>query len=488
MIYGMGQTSENYSNTVICQSLDGINWMTSNNIFGDKVGGYCISSNIIISNTGNVFNFATNSFFGNIDSNAIVLPTCLDYSNNVYVACGMLKDPSTLNEKAVCYTSGSSFNKSFVETFDSNAIWTVPHGSSSFEVEVWSGGGAGGAGWEIGGGGGGGGGYTSNVFTLNTGDQYQITVGFGGKNGGNGGTSSFGNLISVVGGLAGGNNGMGGNGGYSTNLADVNSLPGNSGSGGTQKGGDGGNAGGPISALGGLGTAELENLNWIVSNDGQSPGGGGGGSGSAPFSNLPGGNGADGQVLINYSLPQMSWNKVYTGPGIIYAVKYVSSLQFWIAAGYDGSMPMVLYSPDLNMFMRYPIPEKFIGMKLYNFDFYNDTFYFCSDNYILSNIAFSSNWELSSYLNGKLKQIEINDIGSAVATTSKSLYFSSDLTTWQEFSVDGYGFNAVAYYNNLWIVSCSGYLNQYTFFFSKDGLTWNPGNNGVQVENYFISL
>ena len=109
--------------------------------------------------------------------------------------------------------------------FSGSAVWSVPNGVNQIMVELWSGGGGGGSNGfmdacaganadtrRVGRGGiGGKGGYKMQEISVIPGVSYTITVGSGGswgnqygnKNGGTGGTSSFGDIITVVGGTGG---------------------------------------------------------------------------------------------------------------------------------------------------------------------------------------------------------------------------------------------------------------------------------------------
>lgn len=88
------------------------------------------------------------------------------------------------------------FGNGLWRVFSSNSTFTVPAGVSKLRVRVVGGGGGG----KIGGAGGGGGGYAHGEFSVTPGDIYSVTVGDGGLQGGDGGTSSFGSLISATGG------------------------------------------------------------------------------------------------------------------------------------------------------------------------------------------------------------------------------------------------------------------------------------------------
>jgi Secretion system C-terminal sorting domain len=227
-------------------------------------------------------------------------------------------------------------NAQTVNTFTSNTTWTCPAGVTSIKVECWGAGGAGGgANTKLtGGGGGGGGAYAlNNTVAVIPGTIYTITVGTGGlgstNNGANGGTSSFGSSVSAFGGVGGaspsssstsasGGSGAtggvggttyfaGGNGANSTFVSSSNyaSGAGGGGAGSTAAGLNGvgivgGNGGAPDGGKGGNGI----NIWPVAGLNGASIGAGGGGAtrDNNKGTSRVGGNGADGQVKITYSL------------------------------------------------------------------------------------------------------------------------------------------------------------------------------------------
>lgn len=131
----------------------------------------------------------------------------------------------------VISTTNSGFNVQSYQT-PGTYTFTIPAGVTKIIVEVWGGGGGGGSGGttccaedE----GGGGGGYAKGVYSVVPGTNYTVTVGAGGAGGvagcvaatgagTDGGTSSFGLLISATGGGGGGSINIGGTG-FSSFLA-----------------------------------------------------------------------------------------------------------------------------------------------------------------------------------------------------------------------------------------------------------------------------
>jgi len=194
--------------------------------------------------------------------------------------------------------------------FTSPGTWTATDVASlkSVKVTVVGGGGGGGAGSSVpvsakqvnpvGGGGGGSGGFVSAYLPVATVSTTQpVTVGAGGTASGDGGTSSFGALISCAGGTKGGNAsspgivGTGGNGG------SVNTSPGDAGmfatttpgGAGNYPGGGGGFGGGVMFGQGAMPTPSTGKA---ATNFGA---GGSGGAGTAP---TPGGVGKAGIVIV----------------------------------------------------------------------------------------------------------------------------------------------------------------------------------------------
>ncbi|MFA6349354.1 MAG: hypothetical protein WCY12_00300 [Candidatus Omnitrophota bacterium] len=120
-----------------------------------------------------------------------------------------------------------------MQVFNVSGVFKKPLGVDKVYVQVIGGGGSGTKYIYGGGSGGGAGGYSEKVCTI-TGDVI-VTVGTGGSNSSNGGSSSFGNFCIATGGYA-GINAIGGIGGIGTG-GDINLAGGNGGSGGQFNGG-----------------------------------------------------------------------------------------------------------------------------------------------------------------------------------------------------------------------------------------------------------
>lgn len=192
--------------------------------------------------------------------------------------------------------------------FTSNDTW-VPQSDTAFiEVFVTSGGGGGGKtsasfGCDASSGGGGGG-ASVYIKKSNDGESKSITVGSGGAGGAlpsNGGSSSFGSIVSCTGGIVGVNEGSGGAGGVGSTTEAVSIINnGNSGQNGggvhPSSGGDGGDCG-TIPFIGGEGSGGSGGSASSNGSNGSIIGGGGGGSGSSCSINY-GGDGKRGQVTV----------------------------------------------------------------------------------------------------------------------------------------------------------------------------------------------
>lgn len=219
--------------------------------------------------------------------------------------------------------------------------WECPAGVTSLtNIECWGAGGAGGGNSTTadGGGGGGGGAYAaSGSFTVTPGNVYNLFVGHGGSGvaGTNGQTGQFSwfnnsNFVMALPGTSGarpvsGGAGANGVGGSATNSRGATKFAGgnggtgvnnNSGAGGgsggsagsTSAGGNGGNAtagnGGTAGSAGtGGGAAGVAGGGPNqAGNQGNSPGAGGSGSGDTSGAAIAGGNGANGQVKLTWSV------------------------------------------------------------------------------------------------------------------------------------------------------------------------------------------
>jgi hypothetical protein len=186
-----------------------------------------------------------------------------------------------------------------IAAYAASAIFTVPANVTRAKITVIGGGGAGGSDATLPGGGGGAGGQAIVAIDyLVPGTQLPITVGAGGVAvagagfgpGGNGGTSSFGTIVSATGGIGGGaalgaSAYTGGNGGQG--VGGTIDSGGSWGTDGIPAGSRGGDGGGPGAGRGATLAPGLP-----------AAGFGGGGGGGAP--GYAGANGASGLVVVEY--------------------------------------------------------------------------------------------------------------------------------------------------------------------------------------------
>ncbi|MHB1152103.1 MAG: hypothetical protein ACYCWE_09600 [Eubacteriales bacterium] len=162
----------------------------------------------------------------------------------------------------LCNQGNTLKKKLYTKIITADTVWTAPHGlvGNSVNVRLFGGGGGGGGGTvdPICGGGGGGGHMASNVITIYPDDAINIIIGNGGTynvsaDGGTGGITSFGTLLSANGGAGGFLNGVGGNGGTGGG-SGANNI-GAAGGSGSYGGGGGGGGSGAVSSYGANGGA-----------------------------------------------------------------------------------------------------------------------------------------------------------------------------------------------------------------------------------------
>jgi hypothetical protein len=231
-----------------------------------------------------------------------------------------------------------------------NNTWICPAGINTIKVEAWGGGGGGG-GTSLGGfgGGGAGGSYVINEnVTVVPATSYNVTVGAGGAQSGNGGAygnnginTTFGSTTPVI-----ANGGIGGSGTTATGqlgAGGTNSggsggtiaigLPGASGASGS--GGAGGSGAG---AMGGAGGASKTSAgNGIAGN---APGGGGGGAYGSSTGSNKGAEGGNGQIIItSVGVP----NAPTIGTATVSGVSGQASISF-TAPVFNGNLTITSYT------------------------------------------------------------------------------------------------------------------------------------------------
>ena len=227
------------------------------------------------------------------------------------------------------------------EIFMSDSTFTVPDGITSVAVRIFGGGGAG---YCFRGGGGGGGHMSYGVFEVTPGQQIPITIGIGGKSGGNsnmnGGTSSFGTYLSAAGGSGassyiGGSGGTGGGGG-GTGAGGSGSYGGGGGGSG-QSGRNGGGGGTYGGGGGGCGGTTTHNYSGTTTNPGGSGGTGGtyGGRGGDGVTSGYGQSGSSGTNTVGQELDFTGTGSGGTG-GYSATINDSGSTSYWIKGGGGG--------------------------------------------------------------------------------------------------------------------------------------------------------
>ncbi|MCF8320275.1 MAG: T9SS sorting signal type C domain-containing protein [Flavobacterium sp.] len=231
-----------------------------------------------------------------------------------------------------------------------NNTWICPAGINKIKVEAWGGGGGGGGTSLAGfGGGGAGGSYVINEnVSVVPETSYNVTVGAGGEQSGNGGANgnngintTFGSTTPVI-----ANGGIGGSGTTATGqlgAGGTNSggsggtvaigLPGASGTSGS--GGAGGSGAG---AMGGAGGASKTSVGNGIA--GTSPGGGGGGAYGATSGSNKGAAGGNGQIIItSVGVP----NAPTIGTATVSGVSGQASISF-TAPVFNGNSTITSYT------------------------------------------------------------------------------------------------------------------------------------------------
>jgi parallel beta-helix repeat protein len=223
-------------------------------------------------------------------------------------------------------------------TTPGTANWVAPAGVTTVTVEVWGGGGKGGDRDSNGAGGGGGGGaYSIKAnFPVVPGNSYTVVVGAGASTTGPGGDSYFVSTATVMakgGGSVANNTSAGAAGGLaSAGVGDTKYSGGTGANAGGNNGGGGGSSagtagpgtngngssGGSAPTGGGAGGAGRSGSSGDGTS-GSTPGGAGGGAYRTGFSTRGGGDGANGQVRITYTVTNytLTVNKSGAGTGTV---------------------------------------------------------------------------------------------------------------------------------------------------------------------------
>ena len=83
--------------------------------------------------------------------------------------------------------------------------------------------------------------------------------------------------------------------------------------------------------------------------------------------------------------------------------------------------------------------------------------------------------------------IASNPDGHLAAASSGAVYYSKDGLGWNAFSVPGYFFRSVIWFQDHWVAGAYSSLTQHTYWTSTNGTDWLPWNNGVQMYGLYAS-
>ena len=197
------------------------------------------------------------------------------------------------------------------------------------------------------------------------------------------------------------------------------------------------------------------------------------------------------QILIsqNGAWPwTMVWSSCYDS-SIIYQIRYFAHDNRWIAVGQQLNRPLLVHSIDNGTtWDDVAMPSEFIGQRFYDVTYVNGNYYFSANGSVIHN---TSNFAIDTWAEGPLLAVDntasillgisSNPLGHLVAVGSQSIWYSLDRVNWYLSKTSGYDPRCVIWYNNTWFVSGDTLLTQYTYWVSRDSITWTPNNNGIDA-------
>ena len=199
-----------------------------------------------------------------------------------------------------------------------------------------------------------------------------------------------------------------------------------------------------------------------------------------------------------------TFNLVFTEgdfPTIFYNIKYFPSADIGnsilqevvVAVGNHTGSPYAVYSTDNGtMWSRLDIPNEITG-SFFDIEYDSSNAYWYiggSGKIVIASNLINPVWTESTTFGDTLSEVyrlHMNPQGQIVAATPGALWFSSNLENWNSFSVPGYFWKSITWYNNQWIAGAQSIMTQYTFWVSSDAVTWIPHNNHVQPVSFTIS-
>lgn len=143
--------------------------------------------------------------------------------------------------------------------------------------------------------------------------------------------------------------------------------------------------------------------------------------------------------------------------------------------------------PDPYTWQRVSIAAGYANRPLYDVAAYQGQLYFSGRGMVITTPDLGTPaWTTSPFFTFATSTADfiglaINPDGHAVAVSSGGLIASTDLVGWTQFSVQGYQFTSVSWFNDHWIVGSYSTLTQYTYWTSTDAVNWIPANNGIQM-------
>ena len=202
------------------------------------------------------------------------------------------------------------------------------------------------------------------------------------------------------------------------------------------------------------------------------------------------------------------WQMVWTHPNNnseFYQVAYFESSPIlddnvdnvWVTVGNNGSgQGNAYYSLDYGLSWTPVLVPDGVGI-IYSVNTYtldNTTVWIwgCAGKIFISSTLQSPSWsEVEINGNDTVIGIEVDANNVMVLNGVNNLYITFDGIEYSTFNQPGYVFNNVAVFdydsNYRWLAFARSNLTQYTMWYTDDLKTWNPINNGIEVQGSAIN-
>lgn len=163
-----------------------------------------------------------------------------------------------------------------------------------------------------------------------------------------------------------------------------------------------------------------------------------------------------------------------------------------VVVGDKIGLPWALYSQDLGqtwteISIDPDLSEPFFDVE---YDISSKRWYFATGGTIaIADNLIDPTWtstEIFSLRNLPVTKIKINPEGEMIALNGSTIWYSGNLDNWIPFTLDGYQWRSVEWFDSKWVVGTESLLTQYTFWTSTNGLDWTPGNNNIQMLSLVI--